>query len=441
MFAYNVVIKHIIIKSILEECIIMDRNNRIIFHIDVNSAFLSWEACYRIQHGESQDLRDIPSVVGGDPKSRHGIVLAKSIPAKKYGITTGEPLYSAFKKYEQLVVAAPCYDLYAKCSDAMVKILSVYTPFIQRYSIDECFLDFTKIKKSKTDLVELAFEIKEKIKNELGFTVNIGISSNKLLAKMGSDFKKPDNVHLLFPENLKEKMWPLPVENLFMVGRATLPKLHKLNIYTIGDFANYDVYILKYRLKSHGVMIWNYANGRDDSAVRKSNHMETKGMGNSTTISFDVGDRKIAAMILLSLIETVGMRLRNAQALSSLISISIKSSNFESYSKQRKLPCATNSTYRIFEEAMKLFDEAWKGEPIRQLGIRVSALTSSEFKQMSIFDYKNYKKEEAIDGAVDEVRMKYGSRSLIRSVFLHSGIKALNGGIGAESYPVMSSIL
>jgi DNA polymerase-4 len=312
-------------------------NKRLIFHIDVNSAYLSWEAVYRLQQGAEIDLRTIPSVVGGDVESRHGIVLTKSIPAKKYGIQTGETLFTARQKCPDLVVVPPHYELYMLCSNAMVNILKEYTPTIQRYSVDECFLDFTNMENFYKDPIELAHTIKDRIKNELGFTTSIGVSNNKLLAKMGSDLKKPDAVTTLFPNEMKGKMWPLPVEDLFMVGRATAPKLHSLNIYTIGDLAQHDVDILKIKLKSFGIMLWEYANGIEDSEVRKSNYMDIKGIGNSTTISFDVTDKYTAHLVLLSLCEMVGMRLRDSGNCCRLISVSIKTNGFIQYSHQKKL--------------------------------------------------------------------------------------------------------
>ena len=233
----------------------MKKNQRLIFHLDVNSAYLSWEAVYRLQHGEKMDLREVASVIGGNEESRHGIVLAKSIPAKKYNIQTGETLYSARTKCPGLICAAPRYDLYMRASAAMHELLQQYTDRIQQFSVDESFLDFSGMQNLYPDYMKLACEIKERIKQELGFTVNIGISTNKLLAKVASDLKKPDKVHTLFPEEIKQKMWGLPVEDLFMVGRATAPKLHKLNIFTIGDLAGFDVELLRHSLKSHGVMI------------------------------------------------------------------------------------------------------------------------------------------------------------------------------------------
>ncbi|TDT51354.1 DNA polymerase Y family protein [Fonticella tunisiensis] len=419
----------------------MVSSNRIIFHIDVNSAYLSWTSVYNLQHGDTLDLRMVPSVVGGDPRSRHGIVLAKSIPAKKYGIQTGEPLFSARQKCRDLIIVPPMYDLYIRSSNAMVEILREYTPYIQRFSIDECFLDFAGTENIYKDYIELAYKIKDRIREDLGFTVNVGISTNKLLAKVASDLEKPDKVHTLFPHEIREKMWPLPVENLFMVGRATLPKLNKMNIYTIGDLANHDVEILKASLKSHGVLIWNYANGIEDSEVRSCNLPEVKGVGNSTTTSFDVADRKTAHMVLLSLVETASMRLRNLGNCCRLVSVSLKTSSFVNYSHQRKLLTPTNSTRKIAETAYNLFDEIWRGEPIRHLGVYLSELCSSEFYQISFLDDEDTEKSSRLDKAIDAIRLKYGPKAVMRSVFLHSGLKPMMGGVTEDDYPVMTSML
>jgi DNA polymerase-4 len=232
----------------------------------------------------------------------------------------------------------------------------------------------------------------------------------------------------------------LPVEDLFMVGRSTAPKLHKMNINTIGDLANHDINIIKSVLKSHGVMIWNFANGIEDSAVRASNYIEMKGMGNSTTIPFDVDDRKTARMVILSLCETIGMRLRNSNNCCGLVCISFRTNKFEGYSKQRKLYYTTDSTSKIANMAYELFDEIWKGEAIRHIGVAVSELCTNEFCQLSIYDADD-EKIRAIDNAVDSIRMRYGAKSIVRSIFVQSGIKPLSGGVEEEDYPMMSSLL
>ncbi len=418
----------------------MHDKDKIIFHIDVNSAYLSWEAVYRLQHGASVDLRKIPSVVGGDPKTRHGIVLAKSIPAKKYRIKTGETLYEATNKCPNLTIVAPNYALYMKCSDAMINILKEYSPHIQRFSVDECFLNFTNLQHLHGNPVSAAHRIKEQIKKKLGFTVSIGVSSNKLLAKMGSDLKKPDAVTTLFPEEIKEKMWPLPIEDLYMVGRDTASKLYKMGIYTIGDLAKADLNLIKYKLKSHGEMIWRYANGIETSDVRMENYITRRGLGNSTTVSFDVEDRPTAHLILLSLTEMTAMRLRDSENLCSIVSVKAKTHEFHRYSHQRKVYSPTDSTKEIYEIVKDLFDEVWDGEPLRHLGIRLSGLIPNEPYQTSIFDNKYKEKYRKLDKAVDDLRQKYGSKILMRAGFLHSGIKPMTGGVH-EDYPIMSSIL
>lgn len=413
---------------------------RIVFHIDVNSAYLSWEASHRLQHGDPLDLRTIPSVVGGDPTTRHGIVLAKSIPTKKYQIKTGETLYSAKTKCPELIIVPPNYPLYQRCSSAMKEILESYSPLIQQYSIDEYFLDYTHMAKLLGDPMDIADQIKNRIKNELGFTVNIGISANKLLAKMACELEKPDKVHTLFPNEVPNKMWPLPIEDLFFVGRATSKKLRSRNITTIGALARADPHWLKLFLKSPGLLIWNYANGRDESPIRDTKSI-VKGMGNSTTIPFDVEDRRTAHLVLLSLVETISARLRQANVCTQLVSISLRTSEFFSYSHQRKLHTPIDCTNQIHEIACELFDELWNAQAIRHLGINTSELCQNDFIQLALFS-KDFEKQRAIDHVIDQIRVRFGSHAVIRSSFLNSGLKALTGGvIQDEDYPMMSSIL
>lgn len=415
-------------------------NDRIIFHIDVNSAYLSWEAVYRLQHGGKVDLREIPSVVGGNPETRHGIILAKSIPAKKYKIQTGETLYAALQKCPNLTIVSPSYGLYMKCSNAMFDILKEYSPNIQKFSVDECFMDMTNTKNTYEYIISLAYKIKDRIHKELGFTVNIGVSNNKLLAKMASDLKKPNMVHTLFPNEIKEKMWCLPIEDLFMVGRATAPKLRAMGIQTIGDLALADYNLIKYKFKSHGHMIWKFANGIEDSSVRVANHMVMKGLGNSTTISFNVDDRETAHLILLSLVEMTAMRLRDSGNMCTVIAVKAKTYEFYRYSHQRKLFASTDCTNEIYKVAMNLFDEVWDGVPLRHIGIRLSELVPNENYQISLFDDRNKQRLRNLDNIIDEIRMKFGTKAIMRAGFLTSEIKSMTGGV-TEDYPVMSSRL
>lgn len=416
-------------------------SRRLIFHVDANSAYLSWEAVRRLQHGDRLDLRSVPAVVGGNPETRHGIVLTKSIPAKNYGIETGESVFSARAKCPELIIVPPDYYLYMQCSKAFGDILREYSPLVEQYSIDEYFLDYTGMVKALGDPLETAYRLKEQIKQELGFTVNVGISSNKLLAKMGSELKKPDMVHTLFPEEMPYKMWPLPVEELFGVGRATAPKLKERGILTIGDLASADPRHLKLFLKSYGYLLWNFANGRDASSVRPDRRVLIKGIGNSTTIPFDVDDRQTASLVLLSLVENVGARLRQAEYLAGLVSVSIRNKEFYSYSRQRKLFMPTDSTNKIHETACQLFNEIWHQEPIRHLGVRVAELCTNSLLQTSIFE-ENIEKQRAMDRAVDEIRSRYGLKSVMRASFLHSGLSCVAGGtVTEEEYPIMSSLL
>lgn len=412
-------------------------DSRIIFHIDVNSAYLSWEAVYRLQHGAKIDLREIPSIVGGDSKKRHGIVLAKSIPAKKFNILTGETVYSAIQKCPSLVVVPPNFERYLVASNALIDLLREYSPKIQRYSIDEAFLDYSN---GDRPWENVAYEIKERVKNELGFTVNIGIGPNKLLAKMASDFKKPDMIHTLFKNEIKDKMWPLPVEELFMVGPRTKVKLNNRGIFTIGDLANLSRDYIYSWLKKPGLLIWDYANGIDNSRVR-SDPLPVKSIGNSTTTSFDVDNRREAHMILLALSEKVSMRMRAIDQYAYVVSVGVKNTNFFSYSRQMKLDVPTDCTNTIYETAKKLFDEMWQGEPLRQLSVSLSDLLDNNFYQLSFFE-KDNKKERRFDKTLDRIRGKFGPESVFRSCFLYSGINPLIGGVMMEEeYPMMSSII
>lgn len=411
---------------------------RIIFHIDVNSAYLSWEAVYRLQHGAAIDLRDIPSIVGGDESKRHGIVLARSIPAKKFGILTGETIYSARQKCPNLTIVPPNYERYMKASNSMIKLLEGYSPYVQRYSIDEVFMDYSY--NSEKNFLDTAYEIKERIREELGFTVNIGIGPNKLLAKMASDFKKPNRVHTLFHDEIENKMWPLPVDELFMVGPRTKAKLNKRGIFTIGELAKLDREYIYSWLKKPGLVVWEYANGIENSPVRNT-PLPIKSIGNSTTTSYDVDNRRESHMFLLALSEMVGMRVRNLKQCGRVISVSLKNDKFYSYSHQRKLSIATNSTNVIYRTAKKLFDEMWQGEPIRRFSVSISEFYSNEFQQLSLLEDYN-EKEEILDKTIDKIRNKYGYNSIIRSCFLHSGVRPIIGGVVAEEdYPMMSSLL
>ena len=410
---------------------------RVIYHIDVNSAFLSWEAVYRLYHlGAQRDLRDEVAAVGGDMAMRHGIILAKSIPAKKYGIKTGESIVEARQKCPTLKLVPPNYHLYDQCSKAFMEILRRYSPDVEQYSVDEAFVDMTGTKSLWGDPVLTADRIREQIRDELGFTVNIGISENKLLAKMASDFKKPDQVHTLWKEEIPDKMWPLPVSDLFFVGRATAKKLFSLGIKTIGDLARADPVMLRHCLKKQGEIIWGFANGVDVSVVQ-SEPPPNKGYGNSTTIAFDVCDASTAKLVLLSLAETVGARLREAGVRAEVIAVGIKNFDLSYASHQMTLHNATNITAEIYQHACRLFDSLWDGTPIRHLGIHTSRIKDGfQLRQMDMFDDTDYERLEKLDGTVDQIRKRYGIDSLKRAVFVGSRIDHMGGGISREKRSV-----
>lgn len=409
----------------------------VIFHIDVNSAFLSWEAVYRLKHlGATLDLRTIPSAVGGDVAKRHGIILAKSIPAKQYKIQTGESVPEALRKYPDLVLVPPNYNLYQKSSDAFIRILRQYTPTVEQYSIDEAYMDMTGTESLFGEPEKVANNIRERVASELGFTVNIGISENKLLAKMASDFRKPDMVHTLWKNEIEKKMWPLPVNELFFVGRATSKKLNNLGIKTIGDLAKTDLHLLKKHLNKHGEVIWSFANGQDVSTVIDVAE-PNKGYGNSTTISFDVCDADTAKLVLLSLAETVAVRLREDDVKVGVVSVGIRDYNLQYSGHQITLYSPTNITNEIYQAACRAFDESWDGIPIRHLGIHTNKVSNEDARQMNIFDTYDYEKLESLDRAVDNIRKKYGKDSIIRASFIeHNKIDHMSGGISREKRTV-----
>lgn len=381
--------KEYLFVIINNELMMQEMTALLVFHVDANSADLSWTAAYLLKQGYETDLRDIPLAIAGDPENRHGIILAKSIPAKKYGIKTGESLFEAKQKYLEPKVFPPDYDLLLLCSDAMYKILSEYTPIIQRYSVDECFCDVSRSVYVKDHPVEAAYEIKDRIKNELGFTVNIGIGENKLCAKMAGELKKPDMVHTLWQEEIPTKLWALPVSELFMVGRATTKKLQQMNIKTIGELANTSPILLKSVLKSHGILIHNYANDIDDSPVTFNEDVIQKGVGNGLTYPYDletVGEMEKEA---LALCERVGMRLRKLNRYASLVSVHLRNSSLRGYSHQVKLQSCISTTNEIYEMVRRLLSKMWKGEPVRAMSISVSDFSNAEQMQLSMFDIRD----------------------------------------------------
>lgn len=397
---------------------------RIFFHIDVNSAFLSWTALEQLENGSDVDIRTIPSIVGGDTEKRHGIVLAKSIPAKAYGIQTAEPVVNAFRKCPSLIMVPPNHSMYKERSNALMQYLFSICPEIEQVSIDECYMDYTPIAEKYSSPEEAAAFIKDSVYEKFGFTVNVGISDRKVLAKMASDFKKPNLVHTLYKREIETKLWPLPISSLFMCGGSSAEALRKLGITTIGDLAASDVEIIKAHLKSHGQTLWEYANGIDNSSVG-TQPVKAKGIGNSVTLSQDVVTKEAAYTTLLSLAESVGSRVRASKEVAGMVSTEIKYASFQSVSHQTTLETPSDSTDTIYRTACRLFDELWSGEPIRLLGIRVSKLVANtEPTQMSLFDYQaqtpENEKHKKLDAALDSLRSKYGKNIIKRGSLMDS---------------------
>lgn len=387
----------------------------VIFHVDVNSAFLSWEACHQLtENPEATDIRLVPSIIGGRRETRHGVVLAKSIPASKAGIKTGEPIVHALKKCPNLLIFPPDFSIYRSRSEALMDLFRTYAPCVQQLSIDEAYLDMSGTEILYGDPIAFAHRLKDEVHETLGFTVNIGISTNKLLAKMASDFEKPDKVHTLFPEEIPQKMWPLPVSNLLFAGKSSVQKLHNLGIFTIGELAAADPIVLQQHLKSHGKELHEYANGIDTSPV-ESEAEAAKGYSNSITLPFDVTDRDTAKGIMLSLCENIGTRIRKDNAFISVVSVTIVDMDFRKTSHQVSLSEGTNITAIIYEHACTLFDNLWDLSPIRLLGVHTSKASDENYTQYSLFDTAKNEKLEKLDMAIDSIRHKYGDNAIKRA--------------------------
>ncbi|MBR5357410.1 MAG: DNA polymerase IV [Lachnospiraceae bacterium] len=403
----------------------------IFFHIDVNSAFLSWTAVEELNNGGTIDLRTVPSIIGGDQDTRHGIVTARSIPAKKYGIKTAEPVASAFSKCPNLIMRAPNFSLYSRMSHDLVNYLHTLTDDVEQASVDECYLDFGPIAHMYESPVACADMIRHEIFTRFGFTVNVGISDKKVLAKMASDFLKPDKTHTLFSYEIREKMWPLPVGDLFLCGKSAQATLQKLGINTIGELANSDISIITSNLKSLGQTLWEFANGIDDSKI-VTVPPEAKGIGNSTTVARDITDREEASKVLYSLSESVSRRLHRANFLAKQVTVEIKYYDFKSFSHQTCFETPIETADAIHAVALSLFDRLWDERPIRLLGIRASKLvTPDEPYQLSLFSedflgakkqgagpaleessYVDSEKKKKLDEAMRTIRDKFGRESI-----------------------------
>ena len=408
---------------------------RVIFHVDVNSAFLSWSAAYRLRVlGETLDLREIPSAVAGNRETRQGVILAKSQPAKKCGVQTGEPIYRALQKCPNLMLVPPDYGMYVEASRHFTALLRQIAPVVEQYSIDEAWADMSGTEGLYGSPVAAAEMLRQKIFDELGFTVNIGISSNKLLAKMAGDFEKPNKVHTLFPWEIERKLWTLPVRELFMVGAATERKLHLLGVDTIGQLALADPDMLVRKLGKPGLMLWHSANGRYSDILQPVPDAN-KGYSNATTLAQDVTDSAHAYRVLLSLCETVAMRMRRDGVSARRVAVHLRTADFVDFSHQTTLQNITDSTEELFQTACRVFDAAWDGKtPLRQLGVQVSRLEERGARQYDLFSVAeggSYERRAKLDNTVDDLREKYGEGIVRRARFVGEEV-VLAGGLSKE---------
>ena len=401
---------------------------RIIMHIDVNNAFLSWSALYMLKKGYKYDIRNSYAVIGGDEESRRGIVLAKSMPAKKMGVVTGETLYMARKKCPNLKTYPPNFKYYKMMSDSMFNLIKKYTPDIEIMSIDECFLDYTPVKHLYGDVLDFAYRLKKEIKDVLGFTVNIGIASNKLCAKMASDFSKPDKVHTLYKNEVPLKMWPLAVDKLFGVGKQSAKKLHTLGIHTIFDLAHCDSVKLFRYFKNQSSFLIKSANGEGSDFV-DSSLSEPKGIGNEVTLNRNISFKEELYPYLLGLSENVCLRLRKKGKYAYVVVVTLKDVFFKRKSHQRKLTNATDSSEEVYRIAKDILSEMDTADGIRLIGVRLDNLVDTPSYQANLFESLEKREDNKnLEKAVDDLKERFGYKVIGKASLLENevGNKYLN---------------
>lgn len=397
--------------------------DKIIMHIDVNNAFLSWTATKMVKEGK-KDLRKTYAIIGGDEKQRSGIVLAKSPLAKRKGVVTGETIYNAKKKCPHLEVYPPEFSYYKKMSNALFNLISKYTPDLEKMSIDECFIDYTPIMHIYGDPLKFAYNLKNEVKNTLGFTVNVGIANNKLCAKMASDFSKPDKVHTLFKTEIKTKMWPLPIDELFGVGKKTAIKLKNLNINTIEDLALTDKNKLKPIFKNMTDDLINSAWGRGSDIVESSID-PPKGIGNETTLNHNIFSKEELHQYLLALSENVTIRLRKQNKYASVVVVTLKNKYFKRFSHQKKLVNATNITEEVYETAKEVLDEMKVDDGIRLIGVRLDGLKDEVNHQVSLFENLEEREEtKNLDKTIDNLKEKYGFKIIKKASLINDNTRS-----------------
>ncbi len=387
-------------------------NDRTILHIDMNNFYASVECLYR------PELKNVPMAVAGDPEKRHGIILAKNQLAKEKGVQTAEAIWQSQLKCKDLVLVPPNHQRYAKFSKLAMDIYSEYTDQVESYGLDECWLDVSGSSRLFGTGMEIAEQIRQRIKDELGLTVSIGVSFNKIFAKLGSDYKKPDAVTQITRENYKEIVWNLPTKELLYVGKSTKKVLDKFGVKTIGEIAQIDKEVLGKNLGKAGYQLWNFANALDDSPVTSLlEHHEVKNIVNSTTLPKDIKDENEIKKVFFSLSEQVAHRLRKRGLWAVGLQITVKKYNLESYQKSCTLPMAVADSQSIFKYAYKLFKDSDEKSSVRSLGVRVDRLSKEPVVQYNIFEkVENLDKEMKLEDTKDKLRAKYGLDSLKRAI-------------------------
>ena len=375
--------------------------NRIIMHIDVNNAFLSWSAIDLLIHGHPYDIRYSEAIIAGDEKSRHGIVLAKSMVAKSRGVKTAETINEARRKCRNLEIYPPNFKFYKYMSNKMFELISNYTNDLEILSIDECFIDYTNIRNLYGDPIDFAYKLKKEIKKTLGFTVNIGIANNKLCAKMASDFLKPDRVHTLYDYEVISKMYPLPIGDLYGIGKKTSIKLKSLNINTIGDLANFDINILYKYFKNQAYKMINSAKGIDDSII-VSKRKEAVSISKSITLPNNLINISDINKVLYKLVVSICEILKKQNKYALVIGVQLKDKNFYTYSHQKKLINASNDIDELYNITKIILKEMIKEEPIRLVGVSINKIVSNIHYQINMFENiedleNNYKLNKVID--------------------------------------------
>ena len=390
----------------------MKNMKRIIFHIDQNCYFASVEMISR------PELRNVPMAVAGDAKVRHGIILAKNEPAKKYGIKTAEAIWQAQAKCPDLVLVDAHHEKYEFYSKKLREMYSEYTDKVEPFGLDECWLDMTGIVSDYDEAEEVALEIRNRVKEEFKLTCSVGISFNKVFAKLGSDYKKPDATTVFTDRNWQEKIWPLPVSDLLFVGKHTADKLAKINVKTIGDLAKTDVEFINRYLGKNGVGLWEYANGLDDSPVAESGYKRIpKSVGNSTTTAEDMTSDRQIERTLHMLSESVASRLRRHGLKGTVVQITVRDRDLGIYEKQGILYRATDDANDIYQAARDLFKNSYDwNKGVRSIGVRCTKLVRSDSgEQLSLFaEAQKSERDERLNKAIDDINRRYGT-GVIRS--------------------------